>query len=86
MAARRRGLPGWLAWLGLVSYSVYLLHPLVIAGYTYLAGQVRASIGAQAFIAVGMVTVILAASAISYYGLEKPMQRLGRRVSARWGA
>jgi peptidoglycan/LPS O-acetylase OafA/YrhL len=86
MAARRRGLPGWLAWLGLVSYSVYLLHPLVIVGYTYLARQVQADTGAQAFIAVGMVTVILVVSAISYYGLEKPMQKLGRRVSARWEA
>ena len=85
MAVRQRRLPGWLAWLGLVSYSVYLLHPLIIDGYAHFARHMQAGRGVQGFIAIGIVAVVLVVSAASYYLLEKPMQKLGRRVSAKAG-
>jgi peptidoglycan/LPS O-acetylase OafA/YrhL len=88
MAVKNRTLPGWLAWLGLVSYSVYLLHPLVIDAYAHYSkrlGGTHLGQGAQVFIAAGLVAAVLVVSACAYYFLEKPMQKAGRRLTARLG-
>jgi peptidoglycan/LPS O-acetylase OafA/YrhL len=84
LAARRRKIPGWLAWLGVVSYSVYLLHPLVLTVFASVAGKVAdVSVGMQVFAAFGIVAMVLVVSAVTYYFVEKPMQRAGRWVAAR---
>jgi peptidoglycan/LPS O-acetylase OafA/YrhL len=86
LAVRHRKIPAALAWLGLVSYSVYLLHPLVLNAYRATFGVHRHPFGVQLLIAAGILAVVLALSAVTYYAVEKPMQRLGRRVTKRFGA
>ena len=84
LAARHRRIPAPLAWLGLVSYSVYLLHPLVVDAYDHLSRNLSdASTGVQVIITIGIVSTVLLVSAASYYVVEKPMQRAGRWVAAR---
>jgi peptidoglycan/LPS O-acetylase OafA/YrhL len=86
LAVRKFRIPNGLAWLGLVSYSVYLLHPLVFDAYRDIPVLHRTHpIGIQLLLAVAIVAVILALSAASYYGVEKPMQRLGRVVARKLG-
>jgi peptidoglycan/LPS O-acetylase OafA/YrhL len=88
MAARNRTLPGWLAWLGLVSYSVYLLHPLVLDAYVHYARHLDLNYlgaGVQVFIGIGLVSAILLVSALSYYLVEKPATRAGRWLTGKVG-
>lgn len=85
LLARNRQIPNVLAWLGLVSYSVYLLHPLVYDAYRDIKPLHHPhSIPVQIGLFAVLVVVILAVSSASYYGVEKPMQRLGRRVAKKW--
>jgi peptidoglycan/LPS O-acetylase OafA/YrhL len=84
LVLRHRNVPAPLAWLGLVSYSVYLLHPLVVNAYSHLARHLDgASTGVQIVIAFGIVATVLLVSAAAYYFVEKPMQKAGRWVTAR---
>jgi peptidoglycan/LPS O-acetylase OafA/YrhL len=86
MAIRKFRIPNGLAWLGLVSYSVYLLHPLVFNVYRQIPVFHRShSLGVQLLLAAGILAAILAVSAGGYYGVEKPMQRLGRTVAKKLG-
>jgi peptidoglycan/LPS O-acetylase OafA/YrhL len=83
MAARNRRVPWAAAWLGVISYSVYLLHPLVFDAYRSVPALHRThTMPVQTALFAALVTLIIAASAITYYLVEKPMQRLGRRVSS----
>jgi peptidoglycan/LPS O-acetylase OafA/YrhL len=88
LALQNLQVPPVLAWLGLVSYSVYLLHPLLLdvydkipfaPGYQQPAWQ---QIGATAV----FLAVLLACCSVTYYLVEAPMQRLGRRVAAKLDA
>jgi peptidoglycan/LPS O-acetylase OafA/YrhL len=82
MAVRRFRIPGALAWLGLISYSVYLLHPLILNAYrTFPVLHQAHPAGLEIALAAAVYVVIAAVSAVTYYGIEKPMQRLGRRMS-----
>jgi peptidoglycan/LPS O-acetylase OafA/YrhL len=82
MAVRNRKIPAFAAWLGLVSYSIYLLHPLVFSSYlTFPALRRHFGTVDQIILAAVLAGLILAASAVTYYGVEKPMQRLGRRIA-----
>ena len=84
LALRHRNVPAPLAWLGLVSYSVYLLHPLVVNAYSHLSRHLNgASTGVQIVIAFGIAATVLLVSAAAYYCVEKPMQKAGRWVTAR---
>jgi len=86
MAARHRKIPRAAAWLGLISYSVYLLHPLVFNAYRSIHALHRKhSMPAQIALFAALVAVIIAASAVTYYLVEKPMQRLGRRMAGTAG-
>jgi len=82
LAARRRRVPRWCAWLGMISYSVYLLHPLVFDAYRSVPALHRTrALPVQYLMFAGCVAVIIGLSALTYYLVEKPMQRLGRRVA-----
>ena len=84
MALRRRRVPRPLVWLGLISYSVYLLHHPVLRWLDAIVGDVRAADAiVQASLIVVYLAVVLALSRLTYGLVERPAQRLGRRLSAR---
>jgi peptidoglycan/LPS O-acetylase OafA/YrhL len=82
LAVRRVKIPRWCAWLGVISYSVYLLHPLVFNAYRSIPVLHHThTMPDQVLFFAGLLAVIIALSALTYYLVEKPMQRLGRRVA-----
>ncbi|PHY05837.1 MAG: hypothetical protein CK528_11895 [Alcaligenaceae bacterium] len=71
-------------WLGEISYSMYLFHPVVF--YTLFVPLRDRHLPwlADAHLAVYLLLSVLgtiALSALIYYAVEKPMMRLGRRLS-----
>ena len=71
-------------WLGEISYSMYLLHPIVVYTLFVLLRDQRMPWLANAHLSVYLLLSMLgsvAIAAIIYYGVEKPMIRLGRRLS-----
>jgi peptidoglycan/LPS O-acetylase OafA/YrhL len=69
-----------LAWIGLISYGFYLYHTIVIDQLNKLAKD--AGISARyVLVAVCSLLVTLACAAVSYYLLERPIMRWGRRAS-----
>ncbi len=84
LAFRHVRWPRALTGLGLISFSVYLLHPLVIEAY-YHAHWTRQqhSLPVQVLLAAGIVVVVIALSSVTYLLVERPMQNVGRRVG-RW--
>jgi peptidoglycan/LPS O-acetylase OafA/YrhL len=86
LAMRRVRIPGWCAWLGMISYSVYLLHSPIFNAYRSIPVLHRKhTMPDQVLFFAGLIAVIIGLSALTYYLVEKPMQRLGRRVAARAG-
>jgi peptidoglycan/LPS O-acetylase OafA/YrhL len=86
LAVRRVRIPRWCAWLGMISYSLYLLHPLVFNAYRSVPVlHHKHTMPDQVLFFIGLLAVIIGLSALAYYLVEKPMQRLGRRVAARAG-
>jgi peptidoglycan/LPS O-acetylase OafA/YrhL len=85
LALRNRRVPRALAWLGMISYSVYLLHPLVLNVFQSIHAlhDASRSLVVQVPLAVGLFMAVIAVSAVSYYAVEKPMQALGRNVTRR---
>ncbi|WP_307827385.1 acyltransferase [Planomonospora sp. ID82291] len=84
MALRGRRLPRSLIGLGLVSYSVYLLHHPLLRLTHAVAGDVRSMHpAAQAAVTAGFVAAVLGLSALTYRYVELPMQHLGRRAARR---
>ncbi len=75
LALRRFSFPHALRWLGEVSYSVYLVHGVVLAAVPRVGGDVTA-------VAVRLA-VTLVASWVTYRLFERPFQELGRRVARR---
>ncbi|HUD76533.1 MAG TPA: acyltransferase [Streptosporangiaceae bacterium] len=88
LAAQNLRVPRVLAWLGLVSYSVYLLLPLVLDLYDAIPfpRSYQHQDWLQAGVSVVFLAALLGCSALTYYLVEAPMQRLGRRVTARLDA
>ncbi|MEV4012641.1 acyltransferase [Nonomuraea angiospora] len=66
-ALRRRAFPRWLAWLGVISFSVYLLHPILL--------HVMPN-------PVLYFLALIPLSAMTYRLIEAPAQRLGKRLVA----
>jgi peptidoglycan/LPS O-acetylase OafA/YrhL len=82
LVLRKLPVPAALAWLGLVSYSIYLLHPLLVDIYTQLSWtKGHHPLLEQFGLAIGFLAVLLACCAVTYYLVEAPMQRLGRRLA-----
>ncbi|GII85671.1 hypothetical protein Ssi03_36610 [Sphaerisporangium siamense] len=84
MALRGRRMPRALLWLGLVSYSLYLVHHPLLKLCVQITGDLRWSPpSVQIPAAVAFLTLILVVSALSYRYVERPAQNLGRRLAAR---
>ncbi|MET7326525.1 acyltransferase [Nonomuraea sp. NPDC005650] len=84
MALRGRRLPRVLTWLGLISYSLYLVHHPLLKYFVAITGDLRwAEPAYQLTMAALALTVVLAVSTLSYRYVERPMQALGRRLSDR---
>jgi peptidoglycan/LPS O-acetylase OafA/YrhL len=87
LAVRKQPMPSVLAWLGLVSYSVYLLHPLFLDVYDNIPfTQSPHPAAVQVAMTGAFFAVLLGGCTLSYRLIEAPAQRLGRRVAARLDA
>ncbi|MFG1944255.1 acyltransferase family protein [Nonomuraea sp. NPDC048826] len=82
MALRGRRVPRVLVWLGLVSYSLYLVHHPLLKYFTRVSGDLRAEpLPYQLVMTALVVTLVVAVSALTYRFVERPMQELGRRIA-----
>jgi peptidoglycan/LPS O-acetylase OafA/YrhL len=71
-------------WLGEISYSMYLFHPIVFYTLFVLLRDQRLPWLANAHLSVYLLLSVLGSIALSaavYYTVEKPMIRLGRKLS-----
>ena len=84
MACRnKKKMPRIFAWPGLVSYSVYLLHPLLVSLYNHIPlTQHPHPFPVQLALAAAFLALLLACCWLSYRFIEAPMQRQGRRFAA----
>ncbi|MGN9840483.1 acyltransferase family protein [Nonomuraea sp. H19] len=86
MALRDRRVPAFLARLGVISYSLYLVHLPVLLVVMHLVGEMRwAPLGTQIGIGALVLGVLVPVSWLSHRWLELPGQRLGRRLAGRAG-
>ncbi|MFC0549546.1 acyltransferase family protein [Planotetraspora thailandica] len=84
MALRGRRVPGVLTWLGLISYSIYLLHhPMLRVLNTALGDLRHLSPVTRTALMCGYVAALLALSWVTYRFVEFPAQRLGKRIGRR---
>ncbi|MER8185317.1 acyltransferase [Kitasatospora sp. NPDC094015] len=84
MAVRRFRMPRVLTWLGSVSYSVYLVHAVLLSVMLWLISPnavTSLSLGSRAVMGVGFCAVVLVISHLTFHLIELPAQRLGQRVT-----
>jgi peptidoglycan/LPS O-acetylase OafA/YrhL len=86
LALRHVRWPRALTWLGLISYSVYLLHPALIEVYRHLGWTAHHSFWMQVLVDALFVAILLAVCSVTYLLVERPMQDVGRRVARRLDA
>jgi len=84
LAFRHVRWPRALTWIGLISYSLYLLHPLVLEVYHHYAWTRHPHLFAlQVLLAAGLLAIMIAVSSLTFLSVERPMQNVGRRAG-RW--
>jgi peptidoglycan/LPS O-acetylase OafA/YrhL len=83
---RQRSFPRILGWFGEISFSIYLLHPLLSAAFVrtlHRYGGSAAPAWRQLATCGVFFGVVAACASVTYLAIEQPTQRLGRAVS-RW--
>ncbi|BEL02720.1 hypothetical protein Q0Z83_009110 [Actinoplanes sichuanensis] len=75
MRLRHRRTPAWLSRIGVISYSVYLIHYVLIE----LGGPILTSNVPDPLLAAGYLTAVLTISWLTHRYIELPGQRLGTR-------
>jgi peptidoglycan/LPS O-acetylase OafA/YrhL len=78
--------PRVLTWLGLISYSVYLLHPALIEVYRYMGWTAHHSFWIQVLVDALFVAILIAVCSATYLLVERPMQNVGRKLASRLDA
>ncbi|GAA3970153.1 hypothetical protein GCM10023085_60420 [Actinomadura viridis] len=81
LALRGRRFPRFLPWLGVISYSIYLLHIPVVQVIWRITDEPEAvSAPVRLLWLLVLAAGVLVTSALAYRHIELPMQRMGRRV------
>lgn len=80
LALRRRRIPRLLVGLGTISYSVYLLHPVLLAVSDGTIGRRRHD---DLVLTVAFYVVLLPLCVLTYRYIEAPAQRWGRSLARR---
>jgi peptidoglycan/LPS O-acetylase OafA/YrhL len=75
--------PAILTWLGLISYSVYLLHPALIEVYRHETWTAHHPFWLQSLVDALFLVILIAVCSLTYLLVERPMQTVGRRLG-RW--
>ena len=84
MLCRHKKVPHALAWLGVVSYSLYLLHPVLIEVYDSVPWTRNQNfVPTELLLVAVFLLVLLVCCGLTHRLIEAPMQRLGRRVTRR---
>jgi peptidoglycan/LPS O-acetylase OafA/YrhL len=86
LAFRHVTWPRFLTWLGLISYSVYLLHPALIEVYRHLTWTAHHSFWVQVLVDGLFLAILIAVCSATYLFVERPMQDVGRRLAKRLDA
>lgn len=81
MATRHRNAPGWLVRLGMMSFSVYLFHPLLLKVSDATVGRWRDHDNPVPLVV--FLAVLLPLCWATYRWIERPMQRKGRDLVCR---
>jgi peptidoglycan/LPS O-acetylase OafA/YrhL len=89
--ARRLPVPGWMLWLGKVSYSLYLLHQILLyVARHYVPDLGQKPLAVQLLGAAVYLAVLLTWAGWAYRLVERPGQDAGRWVARaldqRWGS
>jgi peptidoglycan/LPS O-acetylase OafA/YrhL len=79
-ALRHRAIPGWLTGLGTMSFSIYLLHSVLLMLFDQFFGMPDHDDPLRLLL---FVLVLLAVSWAAHRFIEAPAQRLGRRLVRR---
>ncbi|MFC6059193.1 acyltransferase family protein, partial [Streptomyces pratens] len=80
LASRRRRIPRMLTGLGTISYSVYLVHPVLLAVIDSTVGRRRQD---SRVLEMAFFTVLLPLCLLTYRYIEAPSQTWGRRLARR---
>ncbi|NUW33867.1 acyltransferase [Nonomuraea sp. SMC257] len=84
LALRHRKVPQPLVWLGLISYSIYMLHPLLLEGVErFWPDPLAVPLGLRFMALAGLLGLLIGLSSLSWRFVEAPAQRLGKRLIAR---
>ena len=86
LALRHVTWPRILTWLGLISYSVYLLHPALIEVYRHLTWTAHHSFWVQVLVDALFLAILIGVCSATYLLVERPMQGVGRRLAKRLDA
>jgi peptidoglycan/LPS O-acetylase OafA/YrhL len=87
MALRGRRVPRVLVWLGLISYSLYLVHHPLLRYFTHVSGDLRPEpLPYQLAMTALALALVVGLSVLTYRFVERPMQELGRRIARKWSS